>query len=299
VGAGIGEDRGVTDPAADFGTVLRSDVLIDAPPHTVAGVLRDATIAGEALGRRGHRISARVRLLVPGDEVRIRVRVLPAVRIPVRTVVTRVDAGGMTSTLAAGPLRALSHIVTLSAGPVGTWLQDELRWTTPLGPLGRLADRIVLRRMLRRVLTARAAVITDRSEQLAAAQVVVATVLIRDGRVLVAQRTRPPELAGQWELPGGRVEPGEDEAAAVVRECREELDTEVVPDGRVGTDLPISAGVLRVHRARSAPGSAEPRAVEHAAVRWVDVSQVPGLNWVDADRAVVPDVVRLLADDPM
>jgi 8-oxo-dGTP diphosphatase len=94
------------------------------------------------------------------------------------------------------------------------------------------------------------------------------------------------------------VEPGEDEQAAVVRECREELGTEVVPDGRVGTDLPIAAGVLRVHRARPAPGAPEPRALDHAALRWVDAGQVPGLDWVDADRAVVADLVRLLRDGP-
>ncbi len=90
------------------------------------------------------------------------------------------------------------------------------------------------------------------------------------------------------------MEPGEDESAAVVRECREELGTEVVPDGRVGTDLPIDVGVLRVHRARPAPGAPEPRALEHAAVRWVDAAEVPAVDWVDADRAVVADLVRLL-----
>ena len=277
--------------------VLTSDVLIDAPPRTVAGVLRDVAVAGEALGRCGHRLTAPVRLLAVGDVLRVGVRVVPGVRIPVRTRVTRVDAGGMTSTRAAGPITAVAHVVTLTSGPTGTWLHDELRWTAPLGPLGRLADRLLLRRLLRRVLAARAAVLTAEAERLAVAPAVVATALVRDGRVLVAQRTRPPALAGRWELPGGRVEPGEDEPAAVVRECREELGTEVVPEGRIGTDLPIAAGVLRVHRARPAPGAPEPRALEHAAVRWVDAAQVPGLDWVDADRAVVADLVRLLHDD--
>ena len=278
--------------------VLTSDVLVDAPARTVAGVLRDVAVVADALGREGHRLTAPVRLLAVGDEVRLAVRVVPGLRIPVHTRITRVDVRGMTSTLASGPVRAVAHDMTLTAGPTGTWLRDELRWISPLGPLGRLADRLLLRRLLRRVLVARAAAITAHAERLAAAPAVVATALIRDGRVLVAQRTRPPELAGQWELPGGRVEPGEDEAAAVVRECREELGIEVVPDGRVGTDLPIAAGVLRVHRARPVPGSPEAQALEHAAVRWVDATQVPGLDWVDADRAVVADLVLLLAAEP-
>jgi 8-oxo-dGTP diphosphatase len=280
--------------AASSGSVLIADVLVDAPPRTLAGVLRDSTVAAEALGRCGHRMRAGVRLLAPGDEVRVAVRVLPGLRIPVRTRVTRVEPDGMASTLLAGPIDHVDHVVTLTPGPVGTWLRDELRWTTPLGPLGRLADRMLLRRMLRRVLAARAEAITVHAEKLAAAPAVVATALIRDGRVLAAQRTRPPELAGRWELPGGRVEAGEDEAAAVVRECREELGVDVVPHGRIGTDLPIAAGVLRVHHARSAPGASEPQALEHAAVRWVAAEEVPDLDWVDADRAVVPDLVRLL-----
>ena len=275
-----------------FGSILRHDVLVDAPPRTVAGVLRDSTVAAEALHRLGHRVTAPVRLLAPGDELRVAVRLLSGVRIPLRTRITHVDAGGMTSVLARGPLKALAHVVTLTPSPVGTWLRDELRWTGPLGPFGGLADRVLVRRAMRRVLAARAEVIAARAEELASAPAVVATALIRDGRLLVAQRTRPPALAGRWELPGGRVEPGEDEAAAVVRECREELGTEVVPDGRVGTDLPIDVGVLRVHRARPVPGAPEPRALEHAAVRWVDAAEVPAVDWVDADRAVVGDLVR-------
>jgi 8-oxo-dGTP diphosphatase len=275
--------------------ILRNDVLVDAPPRTVAGVLRDSVVAAEALRREGHRVAAPVRLLAPGDELRVAVRLLPGLRIPLRTRITHVDADGMTSVLAGGPLRALAHVTTLTASPVGTWMRDELRWTGPLGPLGSLADRVLVRRAMRRVLRARAEVITARAEELAAAPAVVATALVRDGRVLIAQRTRPPELAGRWELPGGRVEPGEDEAAAVVRECREELATEVVPDGRVGTDLPISVGALRVHQAHPVPGAPEPRALEHAAVRWVDAAEVPAVDWVDADRAVVGDLVRILS----
>jgi 8-oxo-dGTP diphosphatase len=124
--------------------------------------------------------------------------------------------------------------------------------------------------------------------------VVVATALVRDGHVLAARRTRPPELAGLWELPGGRVEPDETEAEAVVRECREELGTTVRVTRRVGGDLAIPAGLLRVHAAELAPGAAEPRALEHAELRWLPPAEVPGLEWIDADAAYVGDLLRLL-----
>ena len=285
------------DPAVS-GAVLRSDVLVDAPPRTVAGILRDGAVTDDVLRRIGHRFTAPARLLAVGDEVRLAVRVVPGVRIAVRTRIDAIGADGMVSTRAAGPVRALTHAMALQPSPVGTVLREELSWTLPLGRLGRLADRVLVCRLMRRVLAARARAITAHAERLACAPAVVATALVRDGRVLVAQRTRPPALAGRWELPGGRVEPDEDERAAVVRECREELGTEVVPGGRVGTDLPIAAGVLRVYRARPAPGAAEPRALEHAALRWVDAAGLRALDWADADRGVVADLDELLRAGP-
>ena len=54
-------------------------------------------------------------------------------------------------------------------------------------------------------------------------QIVVAGALISEASLLVAQRDRPPELAGLWELPGGKVAPGETDEAALTRELHEEL----------------------------------------------------------------------------
>ncbi|MBN9099588.1 MAG: NUDIX domain-containing protein [Pseudonocardia sp.] len=127
-----------------------------------------------------------------------------------------------------------------------------------------------------------------------AGPVIVATALVRDGRLLIAQRTRPPALAGMWELPGGRVEVGESEADAVARECREELGIAVRATGRLGTDLPIDAAVLRVHTAELDPGSPEPVALEHSGLRWVGRAELAGANWVAADRAVLADLEALL-----
>ena len=67
-------------------------------------------------------------------------------------------------------------------------------------------------------------------------QIVVAGALICDSHVLVAQRVRPPELAGRWELPGGKVAPGETERDALARELAEELGL-TVGDVAVGDRL--------------------------------------------------------------
>jgi 8-oxo-dGTP diphosphatase len=274
--------------------VLRSTVLIDAPPRTVAGLLRDSDVAAAALQRCGHRLTTPARLLAPGDEVRISIRIGAGVRVPVRTRIDAVSPAGMTSSLVAGPLRELAHSVTLTPTGAGTLVLDEMRWTSPLGWLGRAADVVLLRRLMLRILATRSEVLVERAAELAAAAVVVATALLRDGLLLIAQRTRPPALAGRWELPGGRVEPGELEPAAVVRECREELGTAVHVTGRLGTDLPIDAGVLRVHTAELDPAAPEPQALEHAAVRWVGPDELAEVDWVDADRAVLEDLVAVL-----
>lgn len=128
-----------------------------------------------------------------------------------------------------------------------------------------------------------------------------AAALLRDGRVLAARRARPAALAGRWELPGGRVEPGETEPVALVRECVEELGAQVAVAGRLGPDqrLPGGSGtVLRAYRAALVAGSPEPRAVEHSALRWVGVAELDGLDWLDADRALLPHLAALLAPPP-
>ncbi len=269
-------------------------MLIDAPRRTVAGLLRDAEVSAEAMRRCGHRFAAAGRLVCLGETVRFGVRVAPGIRVPLRTRITAVSPAGLESVLVAGPLRALSHRTTLTETAAGTLLLDEVGWTSPLGPLGRVGDVVLGRRLVLRLLAARTEALVERVAEVAGRPVVVATALLRDGAVLAAQRTRPAELAGRWELPGGRVERGETEADAVVRELREELGAEVRVTGRLGTDLPLTDVLLRVHTAELVPGSPEPKPLEHAALRWVDAADVPGVDWVPADRAVAAELVALL-----
>jgi 8-oxo-dGTP diphosphatase len=274
--------------------VLRSTALIDAASRSVAGLLRDVGLSAAALGRDGHRIAAARPLLASGDEVALRVRLPLGVRVPLRMVVGTVSAQTLTATLLAGPPEQLRHVVTLTPTPAGTLVLDELSWTSPGGLLGRVLDVAVLRRLVLRAQAARLELLAERATALADAPVVVATALHRGGRVLIAQRTRPAELAGRWELPGGRVEPGESEPDAADRECREELGMPVRVGGRIGTDLPIAAGVLRVYLAEPAADAPDPQPLEHAALRWVGPDELDDVDWVDADRAVVEDLAGLL-----
>jgi 8-oxo-dGTP diphosphatase len=128
-------------------------------------------------------------------------------------------------------------------------------------------------------------------------QIVVAGALIRDGELLVAQRARPPELAGLWELPGGKVAPGETDAAALIRELHEELGVEVAVGTRLGAEVPLSPTMtLRAYLVTLTAGAVQPH--DHRALRWVTLSALSELPWVPADAAWLPELTAALASAP-
>lgn len=127
-------------------------------------------------------------------------------------------------------------------------------------------------------------------------QIVVAGAVIRRATVLVAQRVRPPELAGRWELPGGKVAPGETERDALARELAEELGLtvgDVAVGDRLGHDIALDGMTLRAYHVQLLGG--EPHARDHREVRWVTAAELPDVDWVPADRGWVADLVRTLA----
>lgn len=278
-------------------SVLRSTGLIDAPVETVGAALRHTRTATNGLagiGVRGRVADSVLQLLVPGDEVAFRLTVA-GVPARLRTRIVRADADRMSSVLVAGPLRDLRHETVLADVGGRTLVTDSLHWTAPGGALGRLADVVLMRRLVLGVLAQRMSAVRSMAEAWAGRSVVVGAAIVRDGQLLAQQRRFPVPDAGRWELPGGRVEPGETESDAVVRECREELDVEVKPIRRVGTDVPLNNGMLlRIHAAELVGASAPPRAVEHRAVRWVDAADLGGLHWLDADHVLVHSMRELL-----
>jgi 8-oxo-dGTP diphosphatase len=125
-------------------------------------------------------------------------------------------------------------------------------------------------------------------------QIVVAGAVVAESKVLIAQRVRPPELAGRWELPGGKVAAGESDAEALARELAEELGVEVEVGPRLGDDVALNPTMtLRAYAATLVRG--EPQPHDHAALRWVSAAELHEVDWVPADRGFLPALGVLLA----
>lgn len=118
----------------------------------------------------------------------------------------------------------------------------------------------------------------------------VCALIERDGRVLVAQRPPHKHLGLKWEFPGGKVEPGEEPGAALVREIHEELGC-AIECTRVLARSIHDYGTVAVEMipfvARLAAATAEPHPHEHAAVRWVTADELQTLDLAPADWPVV------------
>jgi 8-oxo-dGTP diphosphatase len=121
-------------------------------------------------------------------------------------------------------------------------------------------------------------------------RVVVAAVIERDGLILAARRTGPPALAGRWEFPGGKTESGESDAAALIRECREEIGVRIAVDARIGPEYAIADGSMVVRTYLAAIEEGEPVAMEsHDALTWVrpGTAKARGLRWLDGDLLIL------------
>jgi len=122
--------------------------------------------------------------------------------------------------------------------------------------------------------------------------------LTRPTTLLGGRRTEPPELAGGWELPGGKVEPGEQPQDALLREIREELGVDVELGARV--EGPEAGGwplgdryVMHVWLARVTAG--EPRPLEdHDQLRLLTRAELYTVPWLPADLGIVAALAAVM-----
>ncbi len=134
-----------------------------------------------------------------------------------------------------------------------------------------------------------------------AARLVVAAAIVDDllapRRLLAARRSAPKSLAGRWEFPGGKVEPGETHHEALHREMAEELGItiavgRVVPGPLAGAWRVLPGYEMRVWVAEIVDGEPAPL-LDHDEIRWLAPGRWHDVPWLDADVPIVDALANL------
>ena len=98
-----------------------------------------------------------------------------------------------------------------------------------------------------------------------------------------------------WEIPGGKLEPGETPEACIIREIKEELDTEVKAEKILGVvDYDYPDFHLTMHCILCTIVSGEPKLLEHEAAKWVTKETLYSVDWLPADRLILGKIEELL-----
>jgi 8-oxo-dGTP diphosphatase len=126
---------------------------------------------------------------------------------------------------------------------------------------------------------------------------VVCAVIEQNGLILCAQRSETMALPLKWEFPGGKIEPGEAEEPALIREIQEELNVKI----EILERLPVHDYAYTPEKViRLIPyhcvikDASQIQAREHAELRWVERHKLLELDWAAADVPVVNDVIQNL-----
>lgn len=124
---------------------------------------------------------------------------------------------------------------------------------------------------------------------------VVAAAIINNQQVLAMQRSETMTLSGFWEFPGGKIETGESEVEALIREIKEELtvDIEIIEYiNEYSYEYDFGLVTLKVYSAKIISGSIT--LIEHSAKKWLKPSELLDLQWAPVDIPAVKILSRKL-----
>lgn len=122
---------------------------------------------------------------------------------------------------------------------------------------------------------------------------VVAALIVRDGKLMIAQRPDGKHMAGKWEFPGGKIERGETPEQALERELLEELGVKT-ETGRIYHAIhhtyPDKDVLLLFYRSRIVEG--EPKPIEEADLRWIGERELRAFDWAEADHPLIDRIEK-------
>ena len=123
---------------------------------------------------------------------------------------------------------------------------------------------------------------------------VVAAVILQNGKIFATQRGYG-EWKDGWEFPGGKIDTGEKQEAALKREIQEELDTEILVKERIDTieyDYPNFHLSMDCFWCEIVSGKLELK--EHEAARWLTKESLDSVDWLPADQALIEKIMLML-----
>lgn len=265
---------------------LRAAAVIDAPEAAVIRALASGATWRRTARALGGRAAVPLAALRTGDTLVVSG---PApLRLTQRWTV-RIDDAGL-PVLQTGGRRGGTVSLHTTATSAGTLTRIDCIFPD----IATFIQMLVRRRVLKacQLLLGIAAVVAMQP------LVVVAGALIADGdqgsTVLAARKAGDGPEAAKWELPGGKVAAGENEREALVREFREELGIDVEVADRLGADVELpDSMVLRAYLVRAAD---DPVPTEHDQLRRLGPTELDTVDWLAADRALIPAVRAALTD---
>lgn len=123
---------------------------------------------------------------------------------------------------------------------------------------------------------------------------VVGAIIVKEGRVLCAQRGPGRNLAYMWEFPGGKIEQGETAHQALARELKEELRVEVAmsDDIYAEADYIYDFGHVYLKTILCHEPNQPVALTEHVDVKWVKLNQLDQLDWAPADWPIIHQLME-------